>query len=291
MANQSNLFCQRWREHRTSYRPAGETINPLNYEIAPISVAEAKAFTAAHHYAGSRYPVCRYRYGLFSRAITHTHWQVQGLVPQLVGVAVFSVPQHPAVLTNVFPGNANDSIELGRFVLLDEVMSNAETFFLARCRELLRREGLRGLVSFADDHPRTTAAGTILFRGHRGQIYQAGAFSFIGRGARKTLYVFPDGTTLERRAISKIRNRETGFRYACAILIDRGADEPGKDPRAWLDFWLPKLTTPVKHLGCLKYAIPIAKGATIAVPRLPYPKDYPSAAAMLTAQSMLNTKP
>ena len=48
----------------------------------------------------------------------------------LQGVAVFSHPCNDRVLTSVFPGRATDSVELGRFVLLDEVPGNGETWML-----------------------------------------------------------------------------------------------------------------------------------------------------------------
>ncbi len=35
--------------------------------------------------------------------------------------------------------------ELGRFVLLDSVPANGESFFLGQCFTLLRREGLAGV--------------------------------------------------------------------------------------------------------------------------------------------------
>jgi hypothetical protein len=160
--------CQRWRDRRTCYRPAGETIRPADYEIHPISMSEAKAFVTRHHYAHS-YPSCRFRYGLFSNRLSNQHWQDNGLRPELVGVAVMSVPQHPAVLTNVFPGCPDDSTDLGRFILLDSVPANGETYFLARCRELLRREGIIGMIAFSDDQPRIIN-NTLLFPGHHGTI-------------------------------------------------------------------------------------------------------------------------
>src|ERR671937_3248818 len=78
-----------------------------------------------HHYAGS-YPAARWRFGLFRRSV-------------LQGVAVFSHPCHDRVLTAVFPGRATDSVELGRFILLDGVPGNGESWFLGRCFAHLRR--------------------------------------------------------------------------------------------------------------------------------------------------------
>ena len=76
--------CQRWRDHRGIYRPPNEVISTHDYEVAPITLTQAKAFVKRHHYSGS-YVACRYRYGLFKR---------YALFPEdeLVGVAVFSMP-------------------------------------------------------------------------------------------------------------------------------------------------------------------------------------------------------
>ena len=48
--------CQRWRERRDSYRPAGEVIATNLYEVAPIvDDRTAKAFVERHHYASLRF--------------------------------------------------------------------------------------------------------------------------------------------------------------------------------------------------------------------------------------------
>ncbi len=80
---------QRWRKHRTLYRPAGEVIRTREYDVAAIeSDAEAKAFIAQHHYSHS-YPAARFRFGLYRGE-------------KLCGVAVFSHPCNDLVLTRVF---------------------------------------------------------------------------------------------------------------------------------------------------------------------------------------------
>ena len=137
MTIQLSLFNQRWRLRRDSYRPAGEPINPRLYEAAElVGDREAKAFIVTHHYSAS-YPNARFRFGLFTDG-------------ELVGVAVFSHPCNDRVLTSVFPVSASESVELGRFVLLDSVPANGERWFLARAFECLRRKGLAGVVSFSD---------------------------------------------------------------------------------------------------------------------------------------------
>jgi hypothetical protein len=251
--------CQRWRERRDSYRPAGEVITPRHYEVAELrSDAEAKAFVLEHHYSAS-YPAARFRFGLY--------WG--GL---LVGVAVFSHPLRDEVLTSIFPGKATDSVELGRFVLSDLVPGNGESWFLARCFDLLRGR-VRGVVSFSDPFPRSTVDGRPIFAGHIGTIYQASNACYLGTGPRRTLRLLPDGRVFSNRAIQKIRSRERGWEYASAILEASGAPRCGEDPRAWLQAWLPRLTRAIRHPGHHRYAFPLWRpGRRLLPPSLPYPK-------------------
>ncbi len=223
--------------------------------MAPIDEAGAKRFVLEHHYAAS-YPASRFRFGLFKGT-------------RLVGVAVFSHPCNDSVLTNVFGGKATDSVELGRFVLLDSVPGNGESWFLGRAFRLLRPEGLAGVLSFSDPVPRTTAGGEEIFIGHVGGIYQAHNGRYLGRGTPRTLRLLPDGSVLPERAICKIRRREQGWRYACGALVKHGAGCPWEDVRLWLSHWLPLLTRPLRHHGNHKYAWSFAGRKFIS---LPYPK-------------------
>ena len=161
---------QRWKNRLTSYRPSGELIKTSEYDVVPIAGdREARQFVQMHHYSGS-YPAARFRFGLYRCGA-------------LAGVAVFSVPCSDSVLTNVFPMPASMSVELGRFVLLDSVPGNGETWFLARVFRELRKEGLVGVVSFSDPLPRRTIEGTLIHRGHVGTIYQAFNGAYLGRSA------------------------------------------------------------------------------------------------------------
>ena len=69
-------LCQRWRDRREAYRPAGEIIDPRAYAVDVIDRAEARVFIVAHHYSGS-YPVNRLNVGLFEgRAEGPEPWAV-----------------------------------------------------------------------------------------------------------------------------------------------------------------------------------------------------------------------
>jgi hypothetical protein len=252
---------QRWRERRGVYRPVGETINTHEFEVAAISGDRtAKAFVVEHHYSGS-YPAARERFGLYRGSA-------------LVGVAVFSVPAQPRAL-DVLPGGRESSVELGRLVLLDDVPANGESWFIARCFELLRDDGYTGVVSFSDPVPRLSSEGEVVFAGHLGTIYQATNGVYLGRSKAELRRLLPDGTMLHGRAIAKIRRGDKGRRYAAAMLERHGADTLGadEDPDAWLARWLPELTRPMRHSGNLKYAWALHRRDRRHLPAsLPYPK-------------------
>jgi hypothetical protein len=239
---------QGWRRRRASYRPQGEVIDTSQYEVAPIdSDTEAKRFVLETHYSGS-YPVARFRYGLYRGQ-------------QLTGVAVFSVPMRLEVF-DPLPCPHEASVELGRFVLLDDVPSNGETWFLSRALRDLARRGIEGVVSFSDPVPRMNADGRVVFKGHIGNIYQASSALYVGQAKPRTLRLFADGSVFSERAASKIRKREQGWRYAAAQLVAFGATplREREDSVAWLRYWRPRLTRTLRHEGNHKYLFPIAKG-------------------------------
>lgn len=258
---------QRWRDRRATFRRPDEQIDTAAHDVAEIaSDSIARAFVKAHHYSGS-YPAARFRFGLYE-------------LGQLVGVAVFSHPARNAVITNVFPTlPIRACVELGRFVLLDRVAGNGETWFLARCFELLRTHPTKpivGVVSFSDPLARTTLAGEIVMPGHVGTIYQAANARYLGRGRGDTISLLPDGRVLARRSYQKIRGGERGWRPMAELLVGYGADaiaetSSAEERCAWLEAAMAALTRPLRHPGNHRYAwiidrrhrraLPVATGA------------------------------
>lgn len=252
---------QRWRDRRDTYRPAGEPIDTRLYEVAAIpGDNEARAFVEAHHYSAS-YPSARERFGLYRRR------------GALVGVAVFSHPMQEKVLARL-PCDRLEAAELGRLVLLEDVPANGESWMIARCFDLLRRAGYRGVISFADPEPRTDAAGRATFPGHIGTIYQATNAVYRGRATPRTLRLLPDGSVLSARALSKIRAQDRGHAYAEALLVRHGAEpRRGEDPRAWLARWIPRLTRTMRHHGNHTYLFGLDAMTKRHLPAsMPYPK-------------------
>lgn len=252
-------LCQRWRGRRASFRPTGELFDPSRFDVAPIAEdSVARAFVKEHHYSGT-YPAARRRMVLAERG-------------EIVGVAVFSVPSNTDAF-HPLPGGNDANVELGRFVLLDGVRANAESWFLARCFELLRAEGFGGVVSFADPESRTRADGALVFPGHIGMIYQATNAVYLGRATARTLRVLPDGTVFSARAASKIRRRERGWRYAVEQLVAHGAPSPVGELSLWLAAVLPRVTRPMRHRGNHKYLFALNPRVRRALPEsLAYPR-------------------
>jgi len=261
-------WCQRWQAGRHSFRHLSEGgFDRRRYDVDVVGEGQAKAFVEGHHYSGS-YPAARLRYGLWEHSA-------------LVGVAVLSVPVNGDVLTSAFPRLVpyQESIELGRFVLIDQVPANAESWFLARVWELASRQGIRGVVSFSDPLPRYTSAREIVFPGHVGTIYQASNAHYTGRTAGRWMYLLPDGRVLNERSLAKVRAVERGHQHVEDLLCRYGAlARLGEEPRLWLRQALATAgVRRVWHPGNHRYLFPIGprteRRRTAAVlPRFPYPK-------------------
>lgn len=207
--------CQRWRDGRARYRPAGEVFDPARASVHELDETSAKAFIERHHYAGT-YPAARFRAGLFVQSRFERE--------QLVGVAVFSHPTHEAIIPNHFGGlGSRAGVVLGRLVLLDDIAANAESWFVARAFRLLR--GIEGVLSYSDPVERVDAAGNVVKRGHVGTVYQALNANYRGRTSARQMILSRDGREIQLRTLSKLRNDESGAGYAYNQLRALGAPD------------------------------------------------------------------
>jgi hypothetical protein len=260
--------CQRWRERRASYRPAGEPIDPTRYGVELLDREDdAKAFVVQQHYSGS-FPAARVRVGLF-RSRTF-------FAPELVGVAVFSVPMSQAVIPRWLGVEPDAGVELGRLVLLDDVPGNGETWFLARAFRLLRAKvpTLEGVVSFSDPLERRTAAGELVKPGHVGVIYQAFGGRYRGRTNRQTILLAPDGRVVSNRALSKVRTGDRGRDYAERELVALGAPRRAlhEDGAAWVERCLRQAPwRRFRHPGNHAYVWRLNEALDVYGPDQPYP--------------------
>jgi hypothetical protein len=261
--------CQRFTEGRESRRPAGELIKTSAYDVAPIGdVATAKAFIRAHHYIKHASPT-PHRFGLYLRG-------------ELVGVSLFGPPASKNAHDKVFPTlTMKNAVTFGRLVLLEDVPGNGESWFIARCFDLLRQRGIKAVESCADPEPRMNAAGVQTFKGHLGIVYQATNAAYIGKTNDNTQYWLPDGTVLSHRSQSKLRSGERGDDHPIAQLVAHGAAEPSLDEnmKAWLKLWRARICRSHRHRGNYRYLWAldrrVRKDVLDRFTHHPYPKlDY-----------------
>lgn len=262
----------------TSFRHQSDGVfKPDDYIVAPFeSDSVAKEFIRTHHYSGT-YPAALQRYGLWHRSSASGE--------SLVGVAVLSAGAK-AALPKAFPGLTpySHSADLGRFVLLDEVPANGESWFIGQMSKLAAATGLRGLTSFSDPLPRHRRDGSVIFPGHVGTIYQATNAVFTGRSKKKTLYLFNDGAVLDPTATSKLfaYPPAQGRRYVQEALLARDVALPRDgEPRGE---WLTRVMKDgalrrFQHPGNLRYCFRLGTPAERRLVEVGYePQAYPKKA-------------
>jgi len=269
--------CMRWSPGgRQSWRRRRDGgFDSSLYEVREIWPREASPFVASVHYLHSM-PSVRRCYGLFEIASQ-----------ELVGVAVLSTPVSKKTIPMVFPElDPSQAAELGRFVLLDRVPANAESWFLGAVRHLAARPAilldprkkddpeylkkkvpLLGMMMFSDPVSRMNLeTKEIIKPGHWGSSYQASGCKYLGTSDKSVEAVLPDGTVFNRRTMQKIRAQEQGHGYAERILTDRWRARPmrpGENPARWMREVLDDIgAARFEHPGKFKYAI--ALGVTRA---------------------------
>lgn len=271
--------CQRWSFGYTSYRTDRATFDPGRHDVQLIDEGTAKRFVETHHYSRS-YPAARVRVGLFRKDPFAR--------ARLVGCAVFSVPMNQHAITAHAGLPPDQGVELGRFVLADEVERHGETAFLSRAVGLLRTAlpQVRAVLSYSDPVPRQIG-DRLIKPGHIGIIYQAGNFLYRGRGRARTLLVARrTGQVVSERTLSKLRSGDRGREYALRQLRDLGAPPPAANEtvEAWLarvlasDVFV-RFRHPGNHCYVLACGAPAARRAIWRAlpPGLPYPKQAEAA--------------
>ena len=204
---------QRWFDGRSSFRLSREAIDPRQFGVEMVDYATAKAFVCRHHYSGTFSPSIA-SFGLFRKDSASS--------ARLAGVATFAPASNINSVARWTGLEFAAGAELARFVLLDEVAGNGESWFLTRALEGFKRyrPGARVVLSYSDPVPRTRLDGSVVFPGHYGCIYASVNALYLGRASAKTQYLAPDGRVLANRILSKLRNGEIGRAYAERSLAD-----------------------------------------------------------------------
>jgi hypothetical protein len=167
----------------------------IDYEVKRIPCLTAKEYIIKNHYSHGCHNRPSPCYGLYDGEI-------------LIGVLMFATPCSERVRASVFGADYKDRVtELHRLHILDVTPKNTESWFIARCLNLLQRDkpNIRAVISFAD-----------LTEGHSGVIYKATNAFQCGQTCRTTFYMDDSGRLRHPRQcglnISKEMASEMGWR-------------------------------------------------------------------------------
>lgn len=171
------------------------------FRIKKIDKSVAYDFVRVHHYLGDAKFFSKFAYGIFHRE-TDT----------LLGTATFSNPQGTSTLKGWFgqPNTDQTILELSRLVVLPELNNtNTTSFLLGNSLKLLKKEGIRAVITLADDSR------------HIGSIYQVCNFEYFGLTDKKSDFfshtdggkVNPRGATKNKQGVWVPRTRKHRYAY------------------------------------------------------------------------------
>ena len=169
------------------------------FSIKEIPKKIAYDFIQKYHYLGKAKFLSIYNFGLFHE-------------DELVGVSTFSNPQGISTLKGWFglPNQEQTILELSRLCMLPTLNgTNATSFLLGNSIKLLRKEGIRAIITLADSNR------------HNGAIYQVCNFKYYGLTDAKTDFFSVDGRKNPRGATKDMQGvwlpRTRKHRY-CYII-------------------------------------------------------------------------
>jgi len=170
------------------------------FYLKEVQKSEAYQFVKTYHYLGDAKFFAKFSYALIHKE-----------TEEIIGVATFSNPQGNVALKGWFglPNTDQSVLELSRLCVLPELNgTNATSFLLSMSIRLLKKEGVRAVITLADDSR------------HSGSIYQVCNFTYYGLTDKKSdFFSFTDGGKVNPRGATKDKqgvwiNRTRKHRYA-----------------------------------------------------------------------------
>jgi hypothetical protein len=137
-----------------------------DYTIKQINKKVAYDFIRKHHYLGDAKFFSKFAYGLFLKE-----------TDDMLGVTTFSNPQGAVTMKGWFSLTNQDQtvLELSRLCVIPKLNNtNATSFLLGTSVRLLRKEGIRAVITLADNSR------------HSGSIYQVCNFTYYGLSNKKS---------------------------------------------------------------------------------------------------------
>ena len=173
------------------------------FYLKEVTKKEAYDFVKTYHYLGEAKFFAKFSYAVINKENE-----------EIIGVATFSNPQGNVALKGWF-GLTNDDqtvLELSRLCVLPELNgTNLTSYLLGGSIRLLKKEGIRAVITLADDSR------------HSGSIYQVCNFTYYGLTDKKSDFfrwdgkVNPRGSTKEVQGVWIPRTRKHRYAY----IIDK----------------------------------------------------------------------
>jgi hypothetical protein len=141
--------------------------SPLQLFIKPINKLTAEKFYKKWHYLGNTGFLSSINYGAYFE-------------DQIVGTISYGSPNATEMAGYFDRYNQSGWWEIKRLAMTDDCPKNSESRFIAISIKLLRKDNIvKGIVTLADDGV-----------GHKGTIYKASGFKYIGLSApKKDFYI------------------------------------------------------------------------------------------------------
>jgi len=170
--------------------------------IKQIDKKVAYDFVKVYHYLGEAKFFAKFSYGLYHKETN-----------ELLGITAFSNPQGNVALKGWFGLENSDQtvLELSRLCVKPYLNgTNATSFLLGTSIKLLRKEGVRAVITLADDSR------------HNGSIYQVCNFRYYGLTDKKSDFfhysesgwkVNPRGPTKDRAGVWIPRTQKHRYAY------------------------------------------------------------------------------
>ena len=163
-----------------------------DYSVADVAIRAAREMVEEFHYAHGASNTATYLHGLFD------------LNGRLKGIAWW-IPPTKAAAFNTYPDDWRGVLALSRLVIHPDVPTNGASFLLGKSMKLIDRKRWPCLVTYADE-----------WRGHRGQIYKATNWEYIGITKPEPVYV-RDGRMMGRKrgptTLTHEQMIESGFEF------------------------------------------------------------------------------
>lgn len=149
--------------------------SPLQLELREISLGEAQRCYKKWHYLGNKGLMATWNIGVFT---DNNLW----------GAISLGVPNAKEIKGIYNEKTQNDWWEIKRLALSDDLPKNSESRVIAIAVKLLKKfRKPKGIITYAD-------SGV----GHRGIIYKASGFTYLGLTAQKT-DLFIDGKKIGKK--------------------------------------------------------------------------------------------